>query len=381
MRGTGRLCPMKTMIRWMFAAALYLFGAAVLAQSLDLYSGEVPIVDETPEAREAALEQILGQVLVRVSGRADVVSRPAASQVLKAAGSLVQQFRYRTEPGGAEPDSPPQKYLQARFNAAALRRVMARHDLPVWLGDRPRVLLWVAVEENGARHLFRVAENARVRELLLQRARMRGVPVQLPLLDLQDQAAVTAADIWAGYAPAIRKASARYPHDVVLTGKLRRQATGYWSADWGLWRDQGVVDLHTEGADPGVAISAAIDLVQDRLAERPSVPQGGSGDMTRVSVEGVRDLAAYAELMRILGELAVIGAIHVTKAEADRLLLDVQLAGGPEVLARLLASQAKLRELPGSRQTISSGGQLESDESSLDQAELYYLLVEAGTAG
>ena len=363
----------------MFAAALYLFGAAVLAQSLDLYSGEVPIVDETPAAREAALEQILGQVLVRVSGRADVVSRPAASQVLKAAGSLVQQFRYRTEPG-AEPDSSPQKYLQARFNAAALRRVMARHDLPVWLGDRPRVLLWVAVEENGARRLFRVAENARVRELLLQRARVRGAPVQLPLLDLQDQAAITAADIWSGYAPAIRKASARYPHDVVLTGKLRRQATGDWSADWGLWRDLEVVDLHTEGADPGVAISAAIDLVQDRLAERPSVPQGGSGGMTRVSVEGVRDLAAYAELMRILGELADIGAIHVTKAEADRLLLDVQVAGGPEVLARLLASQAKLRELPGSRQTISSGGQVESDES-LDQAELYYLLVEAGTAG
>lgn len=371
---------MKTMVQWMVIAGLCLLGGAVQAQTPDLYSGEVAVVDETPATRDMALKQILGQVLVRVSGRSDVLSRAGAAQVLNAAASLVQQFRYRTETSGEGPDSPPRKYLRARFDAAALRRSMARHDLPVWLGGRPRVVLWVAIEESGGRHLFNVADDDRIRRLLQQRARARGMPLQLPLLDLEDQAAITAADIWSGYAPVIRRASARYPHDVVLTGKLRRQADGRWTADWGLWRGDEVLELRGSGEDLGEAIASGIDLAQDRLAVHPTARLGDGGGTTAVRIEGVRGLADYAGLMRMLGGIQEIGAVHVVKADPDRLLLKVRVEGGREALARLLAANPLLRELPDIGEVAPAGGQGASGGSP-GQAELHYLLLGTDMAG
>ena len=45
---------------------------------------------------------------------------------------------------------------------------------------------------------------------LRARAAYRGMPLQLPLMDLEDQAGLTPADVWSGYQPGIRQASARY---------------------------------------------------------------------------------------------------------------------------------------------------------------------------
>ena len=163
-----------------------------VGQSADLFVEQTPVGDESPETRNAALTEMLERVLVRVSGNAAIASQPAAADVLAAAPRLVQQYRYRNEQAGGE----PVRYLWARFDGAAVERMLRDRNLPVWV-QRPTVLVWLANEQKGQRQLVALENRPTSRVALLDRARERGLPLQLPLMDLEDQAALTPADMWA----------------------------------------------------------------------------------------------------------------------------------------------------------------------------------------
>src|SRR5258706_5789879 len=62
---------------------------------------------------------------------------------------------------------------------------------------------------------------AAVRKELLAVADERGLPVTLPLLDVQDLRAVTFADVWGGFEDRVAAASVRYRADALLIGRVR----------------------------------------------------------------------------------------------------------------------------------------------------------------
>lgn len=357
------------MFKLFLVLPLVLLAGIAAAQNPDLFSGEVPVADESPATRTLALQQILRQVMVRVGGQRSILAQDAANELLQDAGALVQQFRYR---GAADPagDGATQRYLRARFDPAALQRAMLGKGLPVWLGERPRVLLWVATEERGARRLLNVGDERPLRELLLQRAGERGMPLQLPLLDLEDRAAITAADVWSGFAGAIQRASQRYPHDVILTASATRSGTKRWLVSWRLWRDGQQRELSSAGDDLGEALAAGLDLVQDQLALQPGAVLPDQRDMSRISVQGVDTLRAYAYLMQALRMLPQVSAVVVLQAEPDRLLLGVDAEGGREVLTRALLRDPALVALPATT--------MDPDQADSSAAVLHYLLIDPG---
>ncbi len=359
---------MKTLTGLIFSLLLCLPLAARAAP--DLLSGSAPVADESPEARNAALQTLLGQVMVRLSGQREVLSSPAAAKVLAHAPDLVQQFRYRNAPAA---DGAPQKRLQVRFDGAALRRLMSAEGLPLWNGPRPRVLLWAALEQGANRRLLNPGDNPGVQTALLERARARGMPLQLPLMDLEDQAALNVADIWADYDVAIRKASARYPHDLVLTARVREQAGGQYAADWTLWRDSGNQNFDTRGQNLAQVLAAGIDAAQDLLARRLAVQAVSDRDAVRLWVEGVDSLTGYSRLMGLLRTLPGVRGVLLRESGRDGLLLALLAPGGRAAVDAALRDQPGLSALPAP-----SRPQGEPAPDSAPQADLYYTLLPAG---
>lgn len=310
----------------------------------DLYAAEVPVENDSPSVRNQALGSAMAKVLVRLSGRTDVLGHPEAAAVTARAPSLVQQFRYRIE---QDPDEPApataQRYLWAKFDKVALDRLLRDSDIPVWGGRRPRVLLWLAVERNGERNLLNFETNPATRDLAQSAADERGVPLQLPLLDLIDQAALGPADLWAGYEAAIREASARYSHDIVLTGRLRELGDERWAADWTLWTPDGQDDYSQRGLNLGAALQAGLNVAQDRLAARYAPSVGGDGpERLRVRFNGVDTLQAYGRLMRILDRLEVVSRLNLRGADSLGLSADLWVIGGASALSRSLALGGEL---------------------------------------
>lgn len=308
-----------------------------------MFAGEIGVADESSETRNRALSALLADVLKRVSGNTGVAAQPAAKSVLAAAPSLVQQYRYRSEEG----DGGVRRILSARFDRAGVERMMREQGLPVW-NPRPRVLLWLASEEGAQRTLLNLDDRPTAKADLQARAQARGMPLQLPLLDLQDQAKLTAADLWSGYAAAIREASARYPHDVIAVGRLTAQSRDKWRGAWSLIRRDGEQTFDTPAQPLGDVLAFAVDQVQNLLAARYAPMAGtatGSGTLVRISA--VDDLAGYARVLSFVEELPPVASVAVRAARDDTLYLDVSLRGDRDELERALGSGSLLTVDPG----------------------------------
>jgi hypothetical protein len=327
---------------WFLACLLMVWVASATGQPVDLFVEQAPVENESTETRNAALSAMLERVLVRVSGNLAIAAQPAAAEVLSAAPRLVQQYRYRS----VEDDGEMVRYLWARFDGAAVERMLRERNLPVWV-QRPEVLLWLATEQQGQRQLVSFDRRPAAREALLARANERGLPLQLPLLDLEDQAALTPADLWADYLQAVRTASARYPHDRILTGRLTDLGKNRWRGSWSL-----ITPTNSESfASPSMSFDAtlrfAIDQVQDRLAARYAPLEGGAeGGGTQVRFSGVYDLPRYAALLDLVERLEPVRGAALRFADGEDVVFEFAVRGDPQNLLRALEASGRLAREP-----------------------------------
>lgn len=321
---------------------LSLLAPGLAGADIDLFTAETEVADETAESRNLALARMLGEVLVRVSGNTGIASQPAARPLLEAAPSLAQRYRYRSE---ERPDGLV-RYLSARFDQAAVERMMRAQGLPVWT-ERPRVLLWIATGRDQQHALLNLDEHPQALAALRKRADYRGLPLQLPLHDLEDQAQLTAADVWAQFQPAVRQASARYPHDLIVTARLSAQGKR-WLGDWSLVSRDGVQSFDTPAQTLPEALGFAVDQIQNLLAARHApIPGAGSGDGTLLHVSGVSGLAVYARLMQSVAALPPVKQVALREMAGDRFTLELAVDGDEAQLRQSLDADAGLLSLPG----------------------------------
>ena len=285
-------------------------GAVPAARVADLYAASAPAPDGPAAGNTAAFGAALRQVLVKVSGR-----QAAGEQAVVASfgdpAALVQQFR-RDAAGN----------LWAQFDPAAVRRGLARANLSAWGEDRPTTLVWL-VWDSGAGELDLVPGSATggtagaLRQQLLEAAEARGVPVMLPLRDAPDLAAVGAADAWGGSMDTIRRASARYPADVILVGRARLSPPGTADVRWTL-----LAGAQREEWSGGITEGPA--GLAERLAARLASGPAGTGSIA-LAVSGVGTLDQYGALLAYLRGLDSVESVAVTGLAGDSLRLDLRL--------------------------------------------------------
>ena len=319
------------------ALCLWLPGASPLAQELDLYEGEVVVPSQADAERRAALPRALAQVFVKLTGDARAGQDPVLASRLADAGRLLQRYRYRQdvvpEAGGAR----VRLFLLARFDPAGVDALLADAGRAVWPRPRPVPLLWLAIDDGRGPRLVASAQAAAVSALTTQ-ARNRGLRMAFPLLDLEDQRAIAVEDVWNGRNEAIVAASGRYQAPVQLIGRMQRSGSS-WDARWTLL-DNGEV-LHAWSAsdpDPVVVLAAGADGAADALTARYAVPAtaGTPGEYV-VDLVGLASAEDYLRAVTHLGELGVVRSLRVASASGGRARLLLDMATGPEGLARVLA--------------------------------------------
>lgn len=355
----------------------------VHAAGSDLFVEEGPVADETAETRNAALSDLLSRVLVRVSGNSGIGGQPATAELLAAAPSLVQQYRYRTaDPSnGANGASEPgevARYLWARFDQASVERMMRERNLPVW-SQRPEVLMWIGTEAGGQRELLNLENVPAARTQALAQADKRGMPLQLPLLDLEDQSNLTPADVWSDYQPAIRAASARYPHDMILTGRLSALGGGKWRGVWSLLSRDDSPAFQSPAMGLGETLAFAIDQTQNLLAARYApMPGAGGSSGTLVQFNGVYDLPSYGRLLAFLEGLEPVSRVSLRYVRDDTLVFDLQLRGDEQNLLRAMDASGQVRAEPAQPLRMvrqMRDGSTEAPISMAPEVDLYYRLL------
>lgn len=326
-------------------------------QAVDLYTGEVPVEDQSSRARQHAMREALAQVLVKLTGDPSAPEREAIQGYLASAPQYVQQFQYRTELRPApEQDEPPTRVLllSARFDPSTMESILREAELPLWGQQRPTVLVWLVKQEGRERQLVGLDDPV-LSSAIERAAHRRGLPVLFPLLDLTDQQALPQREIWGGFTEPVAKASERYGTETFLLSRLSGDE-GRWHARWTLYHGGREMPFETGGEAPEEALEAGVDRAATLLGRRFAVPvTERAGSRVLVAISGVRSVTDFDRVLDYLSGLSIVQRVQPEAAKADRLSVDVWLTAGLDRLDQAVGIGQVLAPAEDGPPAVSSG--------------------------
>lgn len=192
------------------------------AEAVDgLYRGEAIVTGREADAeRDRGVREALAEVVVKLSGDARLIEHPQLPALLDQAPQLVERLSYED------------RLMTVEFRPQAVDRLLETLGVRPWSAERPRVLVLLAVQDlTGAFPLGSEGERGRgQREAVADMARRRGIPLVLPRMGPDDQAALERG----GGIAALKQ---DYHADAVLMGSMVMRPEGTWDTGWTLLRD------------------------------------------------------------------------------------------------------------------------------------------------
>lgn len=353
-------------------AALLGFAAPAGAITVDgLYRAEVEVSGKGGEARAQGFRRALERVLVKVSGTSAVESNPDVQALLESPARFVQEFRYKpiegaaAEPGSADDSERPTHRLLVQFAQGRIDRALRQRGIVVWDAQRPQLLVWLAVDNGDRRLVVSSDGDSRARQQLLRRARERGLPVMLPLMDMTDRSRVDYVDIQGGFLDAVRSASDRYRPTALLVGHVQPQGD-QWVGSWNLLGVGDRDSWRSNASDLVDAVAHGVDGATDRVA-RAFAGRGEQSRELRLRVTEVGDLAAYARVSEYLSSLVRVRSAEVARLEPREVVFRVTMNGRLADLERAITLGSTLTRVDtGSASTGDAGGTSDGPPGSID---------------
>lgn len=307
---------------------LTLFCSQVFAVPVgELYRSQVAIKSQTDTAREAALKAAMAQTLVRVTGSSEAASAPELAELLNDPSPYVLSYRYEQGDDGLE--------LYAAFDQHLLDQAIWQHGYGVWGAERPTTLLWVAIQDaSGQRDMVSDASRPLLAKAAVDEGKQRGLPVVLPLWDLDDKVKLDVLDVWGRFDEPVSDASSRYKAAQFVMARLTPNGQGY-AADWQL---SGAISLSGQvtGDTPEAAMRALVDDLTDQLAANLAVKGNLSAQRNEITLLGVGRAEDYLKALDELKKLPVVADAEVTDVKAGAVTFSLQLRGDQTQLSQAL---------------------------------------------
>ena len=304
-----------------------------------LYDVEVPATSQAEDDQRSAARSALREMLMRMTGLENL---PRSEPVV---GALNAPERYYVQYRFIQSEADGEQRLRVSFEPKAVQDLVSEAALPIWGADRPRVLAWLAVRENGLVQVLDSTSDHPLARGLRQRSRQRGVPLRLPLLDLEDRELISPPAVWDGFAFSLHSASRRYDADVVLVGRAFLDAEGNWRTHWEFWLNDAPREFSYSDATIEAGAIQAMDEVANELMQRSAV-FGLDATTIEIAVRGAGSIHGYAALMRHLANLEYIERVQLKAAEQETLTLRLLTRSTPERLGELLSKDGAFRRLP-----------------------------------
>lgn len=311
-----------------FVGCLSLLSLPSFAETVNnLYQVREPVSGQSPDERNRATQAALETMILRLTGDARAPKGSSLADLRKDPQQIISQYGY---------EAGPPETLLVDFDPASTDRSLRQAGYSLWGSNRPTILGWWLNDATEGSNL--VGDGQSSAEPLRRAAQHRGLPLRLPLADLEEQGVGTAKNIEGTDPAALKEASERYGADALLAVHAKEEA-GQWQGKWKLWlgdqREQG-----TATGDTSEALADAVLLaVSERLAPR-FVSKPGASSGLLMQVQGMT-LERYAQLMQLLEPFGA----RLKSVEGDRIIYEVS-ASAEQLRSQL--SLAKLQEIPAS---------------------------------
>jgi len=324
-------------------SACGLFGASTQVQAVelaDLYVAQIGVNSQSQSERNQALQEALKQTLVKVSGSDAVLTHERVKAALQNVNELLAQYSYRTE--------NDQLQLSASFDENKLDALLRSADAVIWGNRRPQLMLWMATEAVGGERTIVSSDNEAVMtQQLHNRARERGVPIRLPLMDLRDTMAVSIPDIWGRFNRPLTLAGERYDADGIVSARVYVDTTDadqQWVVDWNLVLGNERFQGQERAADQAFLLTPMIDEIAEQLATRFGV-RAGEQETSEVVIRVVNleSLTAVLEVEAFLSSLTVINDVELIEFGQSHAEFRLSFQGEPRRARQTIALDRRMQ--------------------------------------
>ena len=314
---------MSRLFRWLMAAFCF---APLFALSVEVSHLYVARVDATLQL-ESGLSKGFEQVVVRVSGQRSALE----NELIKQQGSRLRD--YISQYGYIEDDGA--RWLEISFNQEAMQRLLRQANLPIWGSLRPVSLVWLVQEQDYKRELVgessSLFQQSQLRELIQQ----RGVPIMLPLLDLDDISLVDASDVWGQFTGSIAQASARYGADQMVLAKLYKLSATEHQLQWRMYsldQSNGVAapSWFEESLTGDIATllpewwQQMSDALGGRYATRVGITEA---DNVQIVIYNLTDLSRVLGAESSLKQMAMVSQVDLFQIDGSQAVFTIHLLG------------------------------------------------------
>ncbi len=336
-------------MQFLFSLAMVLlpFHAARSIPVENLYIAEVLVPDESARRLKTAAKDGLLQVLVRVSGSISVEQSSLVRSSLRNPAAYYDQYSYESSDSTlmVNDEEVPAKLLRLHFDPSAVARLLRDANLPVWGSNRPGVLVWVALSDAEGRRILSESDTSSVVRVLMDQARQRGLPLYFPILDLEDAARISTAEVWGAFLERIDNASTRYRADSVLTARIQQELNRSWTGRWsyqinGTWQS-----IESVSFSPDQLARDMVNRLADDLASRFALE--ATQAKVKLVVEGVFGVAEYAALSDYLEQLTPVLSSSIITLEGDVAEFELRTEGQYEQLVEVIELDQRLVLLNG----------------------------------
>jgi hypothetical protein len=347
--------------------AMSLFGSAFAVVVSTLYQAEVPVASHAPADWQKALAPALQQVLIKVTGNANVGQIGLVRNALAKAEGYVQSYNY------ASADNGRMMTVQVRFSPKAVNDLLQQAAQSLLSKDRPLTIVWLAVQNTGGAQPVALNDKNPVAVALQRDAGKLALPLLWPAMDLRDLSAITTNQIWSLDQAAAQAASQRYQADAVLLGKIAPMGKNNWQGQWLLLNGGANQSWQTQGNNPSMVATNTLSQLSRRVmaasasgtsntlaniagnkiaAVSPggaaSIPSSGVPIDVTLKVSGIHGLDDYSALVDYLRSLAAVSKLSVLQTQGDQLFIRIKVAGAKEMLIKELAEGSQLQPMPDS---------------------------------
>ena len=313
-----------------------------------LYDVEVAVPDQSTRARLRGASDALLKLLTRITGLEHVPRSDAVRAALEVPDRYFSSFEFVRDGDG-------ELQLRVSFVPRVVLDLCDAANLPVWSANRPRIMAWIAIDERGqgaGRRVVAADDAGVLAAALAERARTRGLDVRLPIMDLDDQLNVDAVAIWGGMSAVLEPASVRYGADLILTGRVVREADDRVRATWDYWWNDRTGTVPTaEGSAAELAFDV-VDFIADELASRFAV-LGREPRRLQLAVSGIDDVADYAGVLGYLNRLEYVQDLQVVRVRGTELELAFTSRSTNSQIEELFGIDGRLRSTDADAGTLS----------------------------
>lgn len=340
---------MVKLTKWFFFAALLmlLVTGRLVHAAVSNYDVTLASQSQSKEEWQNLVRDGLAQIIERASGDPSIQSNPQVRRALENSADFVEQYAYEGNT------------LTVKYSADLVNQLIHKMGRTILKQKPANVVLWLAIEDQRQRRLVGIESDPALQSHLTQLAEQKGIPLVLPLMDLEDISAVTVTDVWGQFPTVLQHASARYSAQSILVGRvMHHEDTNGWEGNWELIGQSDIPAWKAEGQTLEEVLARGLTIASQHLkGNAPKTARNfgaQKGKPFHIAVEDIQSSADFNKVEAYLRSLDPVVDVNVSQVLGTVAIFEITPRGenGRQFLMQAINTDHQLIALGNGMQSL-----------------------------